>query len=64
MKVATFPALGDPNCKHRSHYECVTCCKMVCARCGVEMAEASLDWKTGYRCPDCAQAHGGKADGA
>lgn len=48
-----FSAPGDPGCQHRSHYECVTCRKMVCARCGVELAEASLHWKMGYWCPDC-----------
>ncbi len=48
-----FPAAGDPDCKHRSHYECVACGKMVCARCGAEMAAASDNWKTGYWCPTC-----------
>ena len=50
-----FPALNDPDCAHRSHYECVTCRKIVCARCGAEMAEASRQWKTnvGYWCEEC-----------
>jgi DNA-directed RNA polymerase subunit RPC12/RpoP len=52
--MAKFPAPDDPDCRHRSHYECVSCRKIVCARCGVEMAEASQQWKMiGYRCPDC-----------
>jgi hypothetical protein len=56
MKGAQFSAPGDPQCSHRSHYECVTCRKMVCARCGVQLAEASLHWKTGYWCSDCLRA--------
>lgn len=49
-----FPALGDPDCRHRSHYECVKCRKIVCARCGAEMAAPSESWKTtGYWCDDC-----------
>jgi hypothetical protein len=51
-----FHAAGDPDCKHRSHYECVACRKIVCARCGVEMAAASDAWKTvGYWCPGCRE---------
>lgn len=54
MSEPLFPAIGDPDCKHRSHYECVACRKLVCARCGSEMAESSLQWKTiGYWCPGC-----------
>jgi DNA-directed RNA polymerase subunit RPC12/RpoP len=49
-----FPSPEDPDCAHRSHYECVTCRKIVCARCGVEMAKASDNWKTlGYWCEAC-----------
>jgi DNA-directed RNA polymerase subunit RPC12/RpoP len=52
--ASLFPGRDDPDCAHRSHYECVSCRKKVCARCGVELAEASLDWKTiGYWCPEC-----------
>jgi hypothetical protein len=52
--IHKFPALNDPDCSHRSHYECVSCRKIVCERCGVEMAEASRLWKTiGYWCADC-----------
>lgn len=51
-----FPADGDPYCAHRSHYACVSCNKMVCARCGAEMAASSEDWKTvGYWCPGCRE---------
>jgi hypothetical protein len=54
MSDTEFPAADDPDCKHRSHYECVACRKIVCARCGAEMAEASDCWKTiGYWCPSC-----------
>jgi len=50
----TFHAPDDDDCLHRSHYECVDCRKLVCARCGRELARASLCWKTvGYRCADC-----------
>ena len=52
---AQFPAAGDPRCAHRSHYECVTCHKMVCARCGVELAASTDVWRTGYWCPDCRE---------
>lgn len=49
-----FPAADDPDCKHRQHYECVNCRKIVCARCGAEMAEPSDNWKTvGFWCPSC-----------
>ncbi len=51
-----FPAEDDPDCKHRSHYECVSCRKLVCARCGAELAASSSDWKTvGYWCSDCRE---------
>ena len=54
MSDPLFSSADDPDCKHRSHYECVACGKLVCARCGSEMAEASLQWKTiGYWCPGC-----------
>jgi hypothetical protein len=49
-----FPAPDDPDCHHRSHYECVSCRKIVCTRCGAEMAAPTDDWKTtGYWCDDC-----------
>lgn len=52
-----FPAAADPFCEHRSHYECVKCRKIVCARCGAEMAMASDNWKPmkpiGYWCDSC-----------
>jgi DNA-directed RNA polymerase subunit RPC12/RpoP len=55
-KTAVFPADGDPYCMHRSHYVCVTCDKMVCARCGAEMAASSEDWRMGgYSCPSCRE---------
>lgn len=51
---AMFPADGDPYCTHRSHYECVACGKLVCARCGAEMQASSDDWKAiGYWCSGC-----------
>lgn len=54
MSTPQFPAPNDPSCKHRSHYECVACRKIVCARCGAEMAQSSDDWKAiGYWCSDC-----------
>jgi hypothetical protein len=54
MRVSLFAAEGDPDCKHRSHYECVVCRKLFCARCGAEMALSSDDWKAiSYWCPDC-----------
>lgn len=49
----SFPDADDPACKHRSHYECVACRKMVCSRCGLELAASTDNWKTGYWCPDC-----------
>lgn len=49
-----FSAPGDPGCRHRSHYECVACRKIVCARCGAVMAETSDKWLThGFWCEDC-----------
>jgi len=49
-----FSAPDDPNCKHRSHYECVKCRKLVCARCGAQLAASTDNWQTiGYWCPDC-----------
>lgn len=55
-----FSAEAAPNCKHRSHYECRTCRKLVCARCGVELAESTADWKTGgYWCPRCSSGTDG-----
>jgi hypothetical protein len=45
--------VDDPDCRHLSHYECMSCRKMACARCGAEMAAASLHWKAGYWCSDC-----------
>lgn len=51
-----FTAPDDPDCRHRSHLECVKCRRKFCARCGTELAESSYDWKTpghGYWCPDC-----------
>jgi hypothetical protein len=50
-----FAAEGDPDCQHRSHYECVSCRKLVCARCGAELAASTSNWKTGvgYWCPGC-----------
>jgi hypothetical protein len=42
----SFPVVDDPDCAHRSHYECVACHKKACARCGTELAEASDHWKT------------------
>lgn len=54
MSPEQFIAPGDPDCKHRSHYECMACGKIVCARCGAEMAAASDNWKAiGYWCPAC-----------
>jgi hypothetical protein len=51
-----FSAVGDPRCAHRSHYECVSCRKMVCARCGSELAASTDVWRTtGYWCPDCRE---------
>jgi len=51
-----FPSAGDPDCKHRSHYECVACRKIVCARCGAEMAGSSDDWKAvGFWCATCRE---------
>jgi len=44
--VILFPAAGDPHCAHHSHYECVACRKMVCARCGAELAASTSNWKT------------------
>ena len=53
---AKFSAEGDPDCKHRSHYECMSCRKMVCTRCGAVLAAATYEWKTGgYWCPDCLE---------
>lgn len=53
-RMPAFPVEGDPSCTHRSHYECVACRKMVCARCGMELIASSHDWKTvGYWCPEC-----------
>jgi hypothetical protein len=52
--VPRNPAIDDPSCKHRSHFECVTCRRMFCTRCEVELAEASNVWKTlHYQCRDC-----------
>jgi hypothetical protein len=52
----SVPAPNDPDCRHRSHFECVSCRKIVCARCGVDLAEASHEWKTlGYWCQDCVE---------
>jgi hypothetical protein len=54
VRAAQFPAPGDPDCSHRSHFECVKCRRMFCARCGSEMAGPSDVWKTlHYRCEDC-----------
>lgn len=54
MTTAYHAVPGDPNCTHRSHYECVSCRKIVCARCGAEMIAASDHWRTvGYWCPEC-----------
>jgi hypothetical protein len=51
-----FPAAGDPNCKHRSHYECVTCHKLTCTRCGAEPPPSGDDRKTtGFWCAGCLQ---------
>jgi hypothetical protein len=49
-----FPAEGDPDCKHRSHYECTSCRRIVCARCAAELAASTDQWKAiGYWCQDC-----------
>ncbi len=57
MNDPSFSALDDPSCEHRSHYECVACRKLVCARCGMELAAASDNWRTrGYWCADCLHA--------
>jgi len=49
-----FAAVDDPGCKHSSHYECVMCRKMVCARCGADLAASTSNWKTiGYWCSEC-----------
>lgn len=46
--------VDDPNCKHRSHHACVSCRRLFCARCGVELAESTNDWKVvGFWCEDC-----------
>lgn len=51
-----FAAVDDPGCKHHSHYECVVCRKMVCARCGADLAASTPHWKTiGYWCPTCRE---------
>lgn len=57
-----FPAADDPDCAHRSHYECGACRKKMCARCGAELAEASYNWKTvGYKCPGCLRKETGRS---
>jgi DNA-directed RNA polymerase subunit RPC12/RpoP len=49
-----FTAAGDQDCKHRSHYECMACRKLVCARCGAELAMSTINWKAiGYWCDGC-----------
>lgn len=53
-RAAQIPTPDDPSCKHRSHFECVKCRRMFCARCGVELVEGSDVWKTlNYWCPGC-----------
>jgi hypothetical protein len=55
-RAAQIPAPDDPSCKHRSHFECVKCRRMFCARCGAELVEGSDVWKTlNYYCPGCAR---------
>lgn len=54
MNTPQFSAPDDRDCKHRSHYECVACRKIVCARCGAEMALSSDNWKAiGFWCTEC-----------
>jgi hypothetical protein len=53
---AQFPAAGDPHCTHRSHYECVSCRKLACARCSAELAAPTDVWRTtGYWCSECRE---------